>query len=438
MWGGIPLNRKPFFPAVPVYHKEAMAPPRRIVRLSEYHTYERMLNVLNAVRDVAPNLKPLPLIQGFSIPLTEPVSPSVPELFKQPDLVVEDDPVVRLSFIPGMLPVFFASPTYSERKPGIPYGVRWIGAEKVWKHSKGAHVKIAVIDTGADYSHPDLANRLGLGINLVQPLLPPYDDNGHGTHITGTIVASNRKDGIVGVAPEAVVYPVKSFDHKGTAYVSDIIRGLEWCIDNKMDIINMSFGMHRHSPALYEAIMRAHRSGIIIVASSGNDGKQASVDYPARFRQTVSVGASNLKHAVAAFSNRSPDIDIYAPGEKVKSTWPHGQYRKMSGTSMATAHVSGTIALMLSACGKMPVHRIKKILQTTGRPLVSGHHQEREINAYRAVRKAMALQAAAKRKGKKKSGANGAQNAQSSSKRRRRQTKPRQKTRPKLRKHRNT
>src|SRR5690606_1209981 len=107
----------------------------------------------------------------------------------------------------------------STKLPYVPWGVRHISAPRVWRKTKGKHIRIGVLDTGADYSHDNIKNVLGPGINLVQRYLPPYDDNGHGTHIAGTIAASHRK-GIMGVAPKAIIHPIKAFDHKGTAFVS--------------------------------------------------------------------------------------------------------------------------------------------------------------------------------------------------------------------------
>ena len=98
---------------------------------------------------------------------------------------------------------------------------------------------------------------------------------------------------MIGVAPRSLIYPVKAFDHNGSAYVSDIVLGIDWCVRNRVDIINMSFGMKTRSKALLDVVNRAHQAGIVIVASSGNDGKRRSIDYPARYPQTISVGATD-------------------------------------------------------------------------------------------------------------------------------------------------
>lgn len=261
-----------------------------------------------------------------------------------PDVTPAEDERVRIHAPVSLSPRKLSVP--QNTAPTIPWGVKNVRAPALWARTTGRRVKIGVIDTGIDFFHPDLRGRISRGINLIHRSMLPHDDNGHGTHIAGTIAASGGQGGMLGVAPNAIIHPVKAFDHNGTAYVSDIIAGIDWCVRNRMDIINMSFGMRQYSVALHEAVRRAQQAGVVIVASSGNDGKRATIDYPARFPSTISVGATTRTNRVAPFSNRGADIDIYAPGEKIHSTWMGGKYNELSGTSMATSHVSGVIALM--------------------------------------------------------------------------------------------
>ena len=252
---------------------------------------------------------------------------------------------------------------------GIPWGVSQIKAPQAWSTTTGHRVKVGVIDTGADFSHPDLRQSLSRGINLLNRSMLPHDDNGHGTHIAGTIAAANQLQGMIGVAPRSLISPVKAFDHNGSAFVSDIILGIEWCIRNRMNVINMSFGMKTRSKALLSAVTNAHNAGVIIVASSGNDGKRRSVDYPARYPQTIAVGATTRLRRVAPFSNRGAYIDVYAPGDKIVSAWLRGKYNEMSGTSMATSHVSGAIALLLAHKPGLTPTEIKSIIKRSVQPL---------------------------------------------------------------------
>ncbi len=252
---------------------------------------------------------------------------------------------------------------------GIPWGVRHIQAPQAWSITTGHHVRVGVIDTGIDYAHPDLQHSVSRGINLIYRNVPPHDDNGHGTHIAGTIAAANRLHGMIGIAPRATIHPVKAFDQNGTAYVSDIILGLDWCARNRMHIVNMSFGMHSRSKSLMHAVQSANRAGVIVVASSGNDGRSSDIDYPARYGQTIAVGAINEQGRVASFTNRSSLIDIYAPGDKIVSAWLGGKYREMSGTSMATSHVSGAIALLVAHKPGLTPDQIKELVHKSGKAL---------------------------------------------------------------------
>ncbi|MCJ8015170.1 S8 family peptidase [Paenibacillus sp. KQZ6P-2] len=300
------------------------------------------------------------------------------------DILIEEDSLIQVHTLPNKV----------DQGPGIPYGVKQIQAPKAWSTSTGYRVKIGVIDTGADYYHPDLRESLAKGINLLNRHLIPFDDNGHGTHIAGTIAAANSTKGMIGVAPRATIYPVKAFDHNGSAYVSDIIQGIDWCIRNRMNIINMSFGMKTRSKALLDIVNKAYLSGIFIVASSGNDGKRRNIDYPAKYPQTISVGATDRHRRIASFSNRGEFIDIYAPGDKIISCWTHGKYHEMSGTSMATSHVSGSIALLLAQNPDLQIDEIKALLLETATPLRSKKGQRRsteglEVNALKLLKEGM-------------------------------------------------
>jgi subtilisin family serine protease len=268
---------------------------RRIVRFRQQSDYWRFLEEWTDMEaplssPQAGAVRPLPLIGGFSLPM--PGHRDAPQL--PGGVWVEDDPVVTVD-------ATAAKPAAKEK--GIPWGVQHIKAPQAWSTTTGHRVKVGVIDTGVDFSHPDLRHSVGRGINLLNRGMLPHDDNGHGTHIAGTIAAANQPNGMIGVAPRATVFPVKAFDHNGSAFVSDIILGIEWCVRNRMDIINMSFGMKTRSKSLLNAVTNAFNAGVIVVASSGNDGKRKSIDYPARYPQTVSVGATNKLRRAAAFSN---------------------------------------------------------------------------------------------------------------------------------------
>jgi len=336
----------------------ASAEDRRILRFPNSHSYRAFAaawSKLAQPQSYFPHVTPLPLIGAVAAPapLSLPPSLGLP-------LELEMDEIVTLQ---GTL-----QKNVSVDK-SIPWGVQHIRAPYAWSRTTGHRIKIGVIDTGVDFGHPDLAGSLSRGINLLSRGHAPHDDNGHGTHIAGTIAARGQLKGMTGVAPRSLIHPVKAFDHNGSAYVSDIILGIEWCVRNRLHIINMSFGMKNRSKALLGAVNLAYHAGTVIVASSGNDGKRKSIDYPARYAQTISVGATNKLRRVAQFSNRGAYIDIYAPGDKIHSAWLSGKYHEMSGTSMATSHVSGAIALLLAERPGLSPAEIKAILKRAMHPI---------------------------------------------------------------------
>lgn len=327
---------------------DAPANLKYIVCFEDSHSYNHCLNLIRSqsLSTAATEAKPLQLIQGICC--TKAFLPQIKAMHANIASIESD----------GKLAV-----VHAKSEPFIPWGICQIRAPQVWGRTTGKQIKIGVIDTGVDYSHPDLQQSVQGGVNLIYPHLLPMDDNGHGTHIAGTIAASSHRSGMIGVAPHGEIYAVKAFDHNGTAYVSDIVQAIDWCVHYQIDIINMSFGMNNCSKALKTAISNAYSKGKVIVASSGNSGKLSHMDYPARLPQTIAVGATTRSHKIAPFSNRSHYIDIYAPGDKIYSTWLHGKYNVLSGTSMATSHVTGVIALLLAAKPNLTPAKIKTVLQ---------------------------------------------------------------------------
>ena len=225
----------------------------------------------------------------------------------------------------------------------LPWGVDRIDAEFAWPVSTGVGVNVAVLDTGIDYTHPDLD--VAGGINIISDRKDHKDDNGHGTHVAGTIAALDNGIGVVGVAPGASLYAVKVLDRRGRGYISDIIAGLDWCVLNGIDIVNMSLGSDYDVLAMKDACDAASGAGVILVAAAGNDG--AAVDYPAAYDSVIAVGATDSADATPWWSSRGPEVALAAPGVGILSTWKGGGYRVANGTSMACPHVAGSLALNL-------------------------------------------------------------------------------------------
>lgn len=336
---------------------------RTILRFADPDDYVRVRQEWQASLHRHPQLgriRQLGVIPAMACPL--PPDAEIPSPLAG-RLILEPDEALRIEALPS-------GSIVNER--GIPWGVGHIGAPSAWSRTTGHRVRVGVIDTGVDFAHPDLRHSLERGINLLHRMELPQDDNGHGTHIAGTIAAANQHQGIIGVAPRAQIHPVKAFDHNGTAYVSDIILGIEWCVRNDIDVVNMSFGMKTRSRSLLAAVNGAYRSGVLIVASSGNDGRIGGIDYPARYANTIAVGATTRQGRIASFTNRSGLIDVYAPGERIVSAWLRGKHREMSGTSMATSHVTGAVALLLSLKPRLSPGQIKTIVQRSAVPLKNG------------------------------------------------------------------
>ncbi|MEC1663160.1 subtilisin AprE [Bacillus halotolerans] len=264
-----------------------------------------------------------------------------------------------------------------EYAQSVPYGISQIKAPAL--HSQGytgSNVKVAVIDSGIDSSHPDLNVRGGA--SFVPSETNPYQDgSSHGTHVAGTVAALNNTIGVLGVAPSASLYAVKVLDSTGSGQYSWIINGIEWAISNNMDVINMSLGGPTGSTALKTVVDKAVASGIVVVAAAGNEGSSGSsstVGYPAKYPSTIAVGAVNSSNQRASFSSAGSELDVMAPGVSIQSTLPGGTYGSYNGTSMATPHVAGAAALILSKHPTWSNAQVRDRLESTATNLGSSFY----------------------------------------------------------------
>ncbi len=262
---------------------------------------------------------------------------------------VETDFVVQAVAKPGPAP-----------QPGevLPWGVDRVDADAAWVTSKGNGVKVAIIDTGVSKTHPDLVDNLKGGINFVaqKGIIDPAkwdDDNGHGSHVAGTVAAVDNSIGAIGVAPEAHLYAVKVLDRRGSGFISDVIDGIYWAKNNGMQVINMSLGCNCPSDTLKQAVDDAYAAGVVVVAAAGNDGTADgsgdTVIYPAKYDSVVAVAATDSSNVRAWWSSTGPAVELAAPGVSIYSTWKGTGYNTISGTSMASPHAAGTAALVLAA-----------------------------------------------------------------------------------------
>lgn len=235
----------------------------------------------------------------------------------------------------------------------IPAGVAQIKAPASWDASRGKGIRVAVLDTGIDGTHPDLSANFRGGVSFV-PGESPADGNSHGTHCAGTIAAAINGIGVVGVAPAASLYAVKVLSNSGSGSWSFLIAGIGWCIANRMNVLSMSLG-GGGAPTALEAICNiAFGSGLLLVAAAGNNGppppgSPSSVGQPGKYKNVIAVAAIDNANLQAPFSSRGPEVEICAPGVSVLSTIPGGGYGTKSGTSMACPHVAGAAAVVWGA-----------------------------------------------------------------------------------------
>lgn len=259
----------------------------------------------------------------------------------------------------------------------IPWGVDRIDAEKAWGTSTGSGVKVAVLDTGISLSHPDLKDNINTSCsyNAIDPSKAPEDQNGHGSHVAGTIAASNNSIGVVGVAPKATLCAVQVLSASGWGYCSDIIEGLSWVIGKGIKVANMSYGGSELCSGEKEALDSADAAGITLVAAAGNNYGGA-VDYPAKHDKVIAVTAINSSNGFASFSSQGDAVDLTAPGVAIPSTYKKAGYKTLSGTSMAAPHVSGVAALVLEKKPSFTPDQVKKCLQNTAESLGLSANQQ--------------------------------------------------------------
>jgi thermitase len=264
-----------------------------------------------------------------------------------------------------------------------------IDAPEAWAISTGSvNVKVAVIDSGLDYTHPDLAAKYAGGDDFIFNDGDPMDDHGHGTHVAGTIAAAMNnltgdpaeEEGVVGVAPNALILAYKVCQSDGTCSDFAIEQAIARAITDGAKVINMSLGGADFSQSMFEAVQDAWNAGLVIVAAAGNSGS-TSPTYPAAYDNVISVAAFDEDHKRPSFSNYGNWVDISAPGNVIMSTYPlaacsggsavpgdTGCYTWNSGTSMATPHVSGAAALVWSRTDVASNSQVVDILLNSADP----------------------------------------------------------------------
>jgi len=285
--------------------------------------------------------------------------------------------------------------------------------------SGGTPVRVAVVDTGVQLNHPDLAANIapGLGTNCINPGQSPNDDHGHGTHVAGTVAAAFNGQGVVGMATNAQIIPVKVLDSTGFGTDAQVICGLDYVAGLAHSqpgpyVVNLSLGDSNRpgettcgSSALHQSICKLTGAGVTVVAAAGNDGTDAANFVPAAYDEVIAVSAFTdfdgqrsfagcqadfsdygyeCDDMLASFSDYGSVVDVTAPGVHILSDWNNGGLNTISGTSMAAPHVAGAAALVLGANPSLTPAQVRSLLESTGEcpdgavanaPTCAGHGQ---------------------------------------------------------------
>ncbi len=265
------------------------------------------------------------------------------------------------------------------------YSYQWhmtrIGMEKAWELSQGEGVVVAIIDTGVKQSLEDLSNtNFTTGYDFVNDDNDPTDDEGHGSHVCGTIAQStNNGVGVTGIAYKATIMPVKVLDRRGSGSYDDIADGIYYAVDHGADIINMSLGGSTDLQVLEDAVNYAWEHGVVVVCAAGNENT-SEPSYPAAYENAISVAATTSIDTRASYSNYGSTIDIAAPGGDSGDNNGDGYddmilqntfgssgdgYYFYAGTSMASPHVAGVAALVKAANPSLTNVQIRQILEST-------------------------------------------------------------------------
>ena len=258
-------------------------------------------------------------------------------------------------------------PSTSTPVETTPWGITRVGGAP--SPTAGAGVDVAIVDTGIDLDHPDLAANLGTSVSIVGYTASADDDNGHGTHVAGTVAAVDNTIGVVGVAPGATVHAVKVLDRRGSGYWTDVAAGIDWCAENGIEIVNMSLGASSAPSAVETACVAAKAAGLLLIASAGNSGDgnlaTSEIGVPGAYASVVSVGATDSDDDLAYWSSTNSDVEVSAPGVSVLSTYRGGGTKTLSGTSMASPHVAGVAALYWSAAAAPKNDSVRATLTST-------------------------------------------------------------------------
>jgi thermitase len=291
-------------------------------------------------------------------------------------------------------PDFIAEAIFTPNDPYLvkQWGMTKIQAPEAWDITQGStEVKIAILDTGIDQNHEDLAAKIVANKNFT--LSRTVDDKyGHGTHVAGIAAAiTNNGKGVAGVGFNSSLMNIKVLGDTGTGYYSWIAQGIIWAADNGAKVINLSLGGMSASTTLESAVNYAWNKGAVLVGAAGNSNTSAPL-YPAYYENCIAVAATDQSDAKASWSNYGDWVDIAAPGVDIFSTMPNHKnrigilnYGSLSGTSMSTPHVAGVAALVFAAKPGWTNAEVRTQIQASVDPTTGFTTAIGRINAHKAV-----------------------------------------------------
>jgi subtilisin family serine protease len=257
-------------------------------------------------------------------------------------------------------------PNYREQ-----WGIFSTNTDRAWSIlNSSMEIKVAIVDTGVDYNHPDLKNRVlrELGYNFINNSRDVMDDNWHGTHVAGIIAAeADNNIGITGIVGKANVkiIPIKALDSNGQGSSDIIAKGIKYAADTGADIINFSVGFDVKDAYIGEAIKYAKSKGVLVIVSSGNNGRNSDYTSPAGDEGAYTISSVNIDNQVSVFSNFGSSVKLAAPGEEILSTVPGGGYEYRDGTSMAAPLVAGVAAMVKAQNPMLTADEIENILSSS-------------------------------------------------------------------------
>ena len=294
--------------------------------------------------------------------------------------------------------VAYAEPDFVAEALGNPddpgFGTQWglvkIQAPQAWDVTTGSPgITVAILDTGVDLDHPDLAGKITGNTNFSTSNTTD-DVYGHGTHVAGIAAAmTNNGIGVAGLGYSSAIMNVKVLNDNGSGTYSAVASGIIWAVDNGAKVINMSLGGSSPSSTLQDAVNYAWNSGVVVVASAGNSGS-TTPSYPAYYSNCIAVAAADVNDALASWSNYGNWVDVAAPGLGIYSTTKNNSYGYMSGTSMASPYVAGLAALVFTTVSDPsgnhnPNYEVRSRIESSCDDIgITGIGSGR-INAYRAV-----------------------------------------------------